>query len=181
MTTRAVLSVWKGLVLLLPVILPTPPCTDVLADDHPDSLLAVVSLAVVITDARPTVVLAVSSSVIVFTDTCQSHCLHTLPSLWRLYSQMLAPQHCLHLLLTSSAVVLADSRAAVLLPPVSLEVVFAHVRTVALLTLASLAFVLADARVVTLLALAPYVVVRADDRAAALLALASDVVVLGDS
>ncbi len=58
MATRAVLSGWQGLVLLLPAILATPPYTAVLADAHLAALLAVVSLAVVLADARPAALLA---------------------------------------------------------------------------------------------------------------------------
>ena len=51
MATRAVLSGWQGLVLLLPAILATPPYTAVLADALSAALLAVVPLAVVLADA----------------------------------------------------------------------------------------------------------------------------------
>jgi hypothetical protein len=58
MATRAVLSGWQGLVLLLPAILATPPHTAVLADAQPAALLAVVTLAVVPADARAAALLA---------------------------------------------------------------------------------------------------------------------------
>ena len=51
MATRAVLSGWKGLVLLLPVILATPPYIAVLEDAQPVVLLAHASSAVVLADA----------------------------------------------------------------------------------------------------------------------------------
>ena len=51
MATRADLSGWQGLVLLLPAILATPPYPDVLADARPAALLASASYAVMIADA----------------------------------------------------------------------------------------------------------------------------------
>jgi hypothetical protein len=58
MATRAVLSGWQGLVLLLSAILATPPYTAVLADAQPAAFLAVVTLAGVPADARADALLA---------------------------------------------------------------------------------------------------------------------------
>ena len=52
MASRAVLSGWQGLVLLLPAILATLPYTAVLADAQPAALLALASFAVVLAYAR---------------------------------------------------------------------------------------------------------------------------------
>ena len=51
MATRAVLSGWQGLVLLLPAILAAASSAVVLADARPAALLALASLAVVLADA----------------------------------------------------------------------------------------------------------------------------------
>jgi hypothetical protein len=68
LATRAVLSGWPGLVLLLPAILATPPCTAVLAVAQPVAMLAVVSWAVVLADARAAALLASASLAIVLAD-----------------------------------------------------------------------------------------------------------------
>ncbi len=68
MATRAVLSGWQGLVLLLPVILSTPPYTVMFTDDQSDALLVVVPLAVVLADGRPTSLLAAASLAVVLAD-----------------------------------------------------------------------------------------------------------------
>jgi hypothetical protein len=68
MATRAVLSGWKGLVLLLSAILATSPYTAVLANAQPAVLLAVVSLAVMLADARPAALLALASYALVLAD-----------------------------------------------------------------------------------------------------------------
>ncbi len=65
MATRAVLSGWQELVLLLSAILATPHSTVVLADAQPDALLAIGSLAVVLADARATALLALASYAVV--------------------------------------------------------------------------------------------------------------------
>ena len=68
MATRAVLSGWQGLVLLLPAILANSPYTAVLADAQPAALLAVKSSAVVLADARAAALLALASSAVVLAD-----------------------------------------------------------------------------------------------------------------
>ena len=68
MATRASLSGWQGLVLLLPEILATPPYTTMLADAQPAALLAVVYLAVVFADARPAGLFATASYAVVLAD-----------------------------------------------------------------------------------------------------------------
>jgi len=68
MATRAVLSGWQGLVLLLPAILATPPYAVVLADAQTAALLALASYAVVLADARPATLLALASYAVVLAD-----------------------------------------------------------------------------------------------------------------
>ncbi len=79
MATRAVLSNWQGLVLLLPAILATPLYAAVLADANPLHCLHWLLWRLCSQMLAPL------------------HCLHVL--LWRLCSQMLDLPHCVHLLL----------------------------------------------------------------------------------
>ncbi len=68
MSTRADLSGWLGVVLLLPAILASAPYPAVLADAQTAALLAPASYAVMLADARPAALLAPASSAVVLAD-----------------------------------------------------------------------------------------------------------------